>query len=187
MPEPAPLVAALLNRLADLVGKPVLAHLVAADGAIAVVHGDLTSVDSADDSAHLRFGRLVQGVRVIVPTGLLSDVAPSREDPLRLVLRLPGSRVELKDMSPAARVEHWAARLAEASTRRDPRSRAGELRLLAAMIDGERQASSDAWLRAALQELLDELQTIDAWPLHDADDGEGEATDRDPDDEQWEW
>ncbi len=187
MPDPAALATTMFGALADLVGKPVLAHLVAADGAIAVIHGDLASVDSADDSAHLRFSEQVQGVRVIVPTGLLSDVEPSEEDRLRIVLRLSGSRVELKDMSPAARIEHWAARLADASTRRDPRSRAGELRLLAAMIDGERRASSDPWLRAALQELLDELQTINAWPLHDADAGHGEQTDRNPDDEQWEW
>ncbi len=186
MPEPAPLTAALLNGLADLVGKPVLAHLVATDGATAVIRAGLDRVDTVNDTAHLRFDDQAQGTRLIVPACLLIDVGPSDEDPLRLVLRFPGNQVELKDMSPAARVEHWTARLADA-TRREARSRDGELRLLGAMIEFERDASSDPWLRAALQQVLDELRTVDAWPPLDADDGRAEETDRDPHDERWEW
>lgn len=60
MPDPSPLAATMLGALADLVGKPILAHLVAADGAVAVVHADLACVDTADDTANLRFSELAR-------------------------------------------------------------------------------------------------------------------------------
>ena len=183
---PTQLPAVLFDRLADLVGKEIIAELIATDGAMAAIRARLERADTVDNVLYLRFCEHAGGTRLIVPGDMLLEIGRATDDPMRLVLRFCGNEVALKDMSQTARIAHGQHAISRVRELADLRARQGQLALLAAMIRSERDASDNAHLRGGLNAMLDELRSIGAFtePVG-ADDLPDD--DRDPGDELWDW
>ena len=163
----------LLRQLAGLVAKPVIAHFYAADGPAVVLCGQLERVDTVGDVVHLCFDQEVHGTRIVAPARFLVAVGPQADDPLRLVLRYPGTAIALKDMSPRARIAHWRRTIEEALGIEDRSGYAGRMALLSRMIASERDSAGDETLAVELGLLLEEIESLrdpDAEFDQDADD-----------------
>lgn len=154
--RPAPLAHTMYDALADLVGKPVLATVDPgrSGGLSCVIRARLHRVRTADQHAHLLFGPGEQETRVIVHTPMLTSVSTGHDDDRKLTVTSADTDLTVEDLSPQARVAVWQRTIREAWRLPDEQARAANLRLIAAMVAAEIDASSDAQLKLALRAVL---------------------------------
>ena len=144
--------------LGGIVSKPVLATLETdASGPVAILRAPLLRVEVIEDYggvAYLRFDDEPYGTRLVVPLQELCSCGPDDLNPEVAVLDYDCARIELKDVSPEARVRHYQ-RLASQVLALPPGAyRRRQCSLLAATINHAIVEIDDLLLVTQLGELV---------------------------------